>query len=97
MLQRYEAVSCDREVACQAWEAAEALFEQKRATLEAQQALALAEVEKCDLRMQVLTLKLERAEQDWSGEREAEFDEEMRAWAAAPPCAYHDLRGPLPP
>ena len=51
----------------------------------------------CDLRMQVLQMKLERAEDDPYGEREAEFEEEMRPWAVAPPAAVYDLRGPLPP
>ena len=93
LLYSLDMVTRDREAACQAWEAAEALYKQKRATLEAEQAHAQAQMEKCDLRMQVLQMKLEKAEDDPYGEREAEFEEEMRAWAVAPPAAVYDLRG----
>ena len=57
-------------------------------------AWARSEAEKCDLRIQLTKLKLERAENDPYGEREEAFEEEMAVWAVAPARAYHDMRGP---
>ena len=91
MLIKLELLSRDREAACQAWEAAEALYEQRKETLE-------AKLKAAELQMMMAEMVLQR---DRDLTRTKLLADAEKVWgpghASRPPLAVHNLCGPLPP
>ena len=91
MLIKLELLSRDREAACQAWEAAEALYEQRKETLE-------AKLKAVELQMMMAEMVLQR---DRDLTRTKLLADAEKVWgpghASRPPLAVHNLCGPLPP